>query len=391
MITDAFRSRVLAAYDASPTQIEELLAYNHNTFDHRGLALPLTFPLTPEFHVSAWDAYALEASTIGTFKALQKRLVQLWFPIREGISQSEPYRAATRRGVAADKIAEATGLTLTFPDQLQLRMHHSIVGRIPVLIPGCREDFVRLIQAFTMRNEPLPVPTSMGACTVGGYNNWDRIWALRQDWEATRTFTGEDWNQAFERIRAQKELYQDRFMIVSDGPYSNVSAADLGLLPDEWQRLSFTIRLEHECTHYFTHRIFGSMRDHAMDELIADYFGMVMAVGCFRLDWFLHFMGLEAFPAYREGGRLQNYRGRPPLSDDAFSILQQLVKDAAENLGQFDHVHADTLRREAEAGHMLLALTSLTLEELASPQGGFRLYGAWQAVRQNGLSSDDPN
>jgi hypothetical protein len=170
-------------------------------------------------------------------------------------------------------------------------------------------------------------------------------------------------------------------MIVSAGPYSNVTATDLGLTADEWSRLSFTIRLEHECTHYFTRRVFGAMHNNALDELIADYVGIVAALGHFRADWFLRFMGLEASPTYREGGRLQNYRGQPPLSDAAFSILQKLVKAAAEHLESFDTAHTRELQDNADAGHMLMALTALTLEALASPKAEALLSQAWHTIR----------
>jgi hypothetical protein len=92
-------------------------------------------------------------------------------------------------------------------------------------------------------------------------------------------------------------LYQDRLIILSAGPYSNVTASNLGLTETEWQQLSLKIRLEHESTHYFTRRFFGSMRNNIADELIADYRGIVAALGYYRSDWFLHFVGLESFPA----------------------------------------------------------------------------------------------
>jgi hypothetical protein len=123
------------------------------------------------------------------------------------------------------------------------------------------------------------------------------------------------------------------------------------------------------------------MRNNAFDELIADYIGIVAAVGCFRVDWFLRFMGLEAFPAYREGGRLQNYRGQPPLSDGAFTILLKLVKAAAEYLGSFDTAHAREVRGDMGAGHMLMALTMLTLEALASQEAEALLSQAWHTIR----------
>jgi hypothetical protein len=82
----------------------------------------------------------------------------------------------------------------------------------------------------------------------------------------------------------------------------------------------------------------------------------------------LRFLGLESFPDYREGGRLQNYRGQPPLSESAFKILQALVKSAAENLERFDAEHGDKLRTLNSQPIMLIALTYLTLEELADSQ-----------------------
>lgn len=110
-----------------------------------------------------------------------------------------------------------------------------------------------------------------------------------------------------------------------------------------------------------------------LDELIADYRGIVGATGYYRADWFLRFLGLESFPYYREGGRLQNYRGQPPLSDRAFKILQALVKAAAENLERFDAEHTDKLKDSNIQPLMLTSLTYLTLEELASLEAKFRI------------------
>jgi hypothetical protein len=249
----------------------------------------------------------------------------------------------------------------------------------------------------------------MGACMVAGYNNWDRIHRYRQQWLVNNSES--DWSKEFSRLTTQKELYQDRFIILSDGFYSNVQPAKLGLTADEWRGLSLTIRLEHECTHYFTRRVFNSMRNNLLDELIADYRGIVAATGTYKADWFLHFLGLESFPDYREGGRLQNYRGQPPLSDGAFKILQKLVKAAAENLEAFERnytqqrrgdsrrearkaVLKDTAsRREAsplgriaptnEYQIMLMALTSLTIEELASSNAGKRLQQIIETQQSN--------
>ncbi|WP_363318112.1 hypothetical protein [Nostoc sp. NMS4] len=291
------------------------------------------------------------------------------FPIKEGISQTEAYLSATRRGVATDGISEATGLVLQQPEKLQLILHQSLAGIIPVLITGNRQDFVSLVQALIKRNEPQPIPNSMGACIISGFNNWDRIRQYRQKWGAENFANSEiNWAKEFQGLIPQKQLYQDKFIILSDGDYSNVSATDMGLEKSQWQQLSLTIRLEHECTHYFTRRLFNSMQNNILDELIADYRGIVAATGYYRADWCLRFLGLESFPDYREGGRLQNYRGNPPLSDGAFKIIQALVKAAAENLQCFHAEYATKLTDTNIQPLMLMALTYLTLEELASKE-----------------------
>jgi hypothetical protein len=128
--------------------------------------------------------------------------------------------------------------------------------------------------------------------------------------------------------------------------------------------MSLLIRRDHECTHYFTRRLFGSMRNNVLDELIADYAGLVAATGRFRAGWFLRFMGLEDFPRYRPGARLDIYRGKPPLSDGAFRVLQALVRSAAENLERFDAERGP--RSPEETALTLTALASLRLEDLAA-------------------------
>jgi hypothetical protein len=370
-----FRQQFLTSYGANDSEIEELLAYNDNVFDFSALQFPLRFPLPSEPHIAAWKEYVAKAEQIGAFEALKSVLVQFSFPIRDGISQSEGYRAATRQGILVDGIAEATGLVLNQPEQLQLFVHPSLAGDIPIIQTSNREDFVSVVRSLTMRGEPKPVPASMGACIVGGFNNWDRIRQHHRQWESeNRDRCSEaNWAEEFKRLLPQKQLYQDRFVILSGGFYSNVDASDIGVDDREWQRLSYIIRLEHECTHYFTRRLFGSMRNNLLDELIADYRGIVAAVGGYRADYFLRFLGLESFPNYREGGRLQNYRGQPPLSESAFKILQALVKDAAQTLERCDRNYGDEFRSTNTQPLMLAALSCLTLEELASSEGHSRL------------------
>ncbi len=360
------RRSVLVSFGASESEIDELLSYNKNHFNWQKLPEKVKFPLESEPFLEVWEDYCKKSKKIGVFNALKIPIIQLWFPIREGTSKEDYYRMVTRRGVHPSKVKEATGIELEHPESIQLLIHPTPAGKIPIIVTRGRKDFVTFIQAIIGKNEPISVPESMGAIMIAGYNNWDRIRRYRRNWE--ENFEGKDieeaWREEFRRLIPRKELYQDKFIILSDGAYSGIPAEVMGMKEDDWRELSTVIRREHECAHYFTRRVFSSMKNRLLDELIADFMGIREAVGCFRADWFLRFMGLENYPEYREGGRLENYREN--LSDGAFRILQKIAKKAAENLEVFDSEHGRELHNLKGKTLLLLTLTKFTPEELAS-------------------------
>jgi hypothetical protein len=368
----AARETVLRSCGADSDCLPELLAYGDNPYS-RVPALGVSgLPLADEPHLSAWEEYERDARLHGVVPSLSRRFAQLLFPIEKGISQSADYLAATKRGRFETADSYAPGLRFDDPAGIRLSIHESIGGRIPVLAASERSDFVALVRAFSARNEPEDVPDSMGACTVTGLNNWDRVRAYRRRWEqeqsgASSGASEERWLEVFrEELVPRKELYQDRFIILSSGPYSGCSADSVGLEESEWRRLSVAIRREHEFTHYFTYRVFGKMRNNLLDELIADFVGLVRSFGRYRKELALRFLGIESYPRYREGGRLQNYCGNPPVSAAAFRVLQSIACRAVD--------HLDELAREREAellsldnlARMVYQLSRLPLEQLAS-------------------------
>lgn len=355
---------------AKQSEINELIEYNRNQFQSYQWYVKNSLPLEDEAHLVVWQEYCREAKQIGVEAALKKRLVQLNFKIAKNISNMQLYRDVTKKGKAVEKQLQKSSLQLQ-SEELELFIWQTMAGKIPVIVANRRSDFVALIRALTKKNEPEPIPDSMGACIIGGYNNWDRIHRYRQSWsDRVKPHNSEaDWQQEFKQLIAQKQLYQDRFIILSRGSYSNVNPADLGIEADRWDELSLTIRLEHECTHYLTRRLLGSMRNNLLDEAIADYQGIVAANGSYRADWFLHFMGLGG-DEYRAGGRLENYRGTPQLSVGAFAILQDLVRKIALNLEAFDRqYYAGCDRSELDKLAVFFTLTSSTLIDLAAADG----------------------
>ena len=366
----SFRSGVLEKLGAQGEVLEEMLAYSSRAFDVSSEDRAREYPLPDEESVAAWERYALEAADVGLFERLQQCLVQLNFPIAAGISESSTYQAATRRGEAPPIAEPGDGLSLADPEGLRLLIHPTPAGRVPVLIAAQRQDFESLLQALTRRNEPEPISPAVGATMIAGYNNWERVRDFKGAWKAENPFGL--WAVGFNELIPQKHLYQDRFILLSSGRYSDVPAADLGLEEDEWIEQSIAIRREHECAHYFTRRVFGIMQNALHDEIVADYMGIVEVAEHFRADWFLHFMGLEDTPRFRTSGRLGTYRGDPALSDEAFEVLQSLVVAAASNLEAADRERRQRLDLKSKA-LTLCALCELSIEEIASSAGAERL------------------
>lgn len=364
---DAGRAEILRGFGAGRAETAELLAYNQSAF-----VVPpsVDLPLPDEPFVEAWRRYADEAHHRGVLPVLREHLVQLRFPIAAGMSADAAYGAAIRRGALPDATDD---LRLRDPDGLRLFIHPTPAGAVPVLLAPDRADFEALVRALVKRNEPAPLPASMGACMVGGYNNWGRVAALRRRWEAGEVDAGGagEWSAAFAVLKPRKELYQDRFVLLSNGPYSGVPADAMEMEPGEWSRASVAIRLEHECVHYFTRRVLGSMRNNLLDELLADYGGIVAAAGRYRADWALRFLGLEGEDGCRVDGRMWNYRGEPPLSDAAFAVLQRLVRAAVMRLEAMDAGLGEEDRTPLGTARVLLALAERTMEEIVDCRAPF--------------------
>ena len=322
--------------------------------------------LADEPQVSFWRSYVEEAGRDGVARALRRRFPQLGFPIGEGLSQLSEYREATRKGLFDREGPVRLGLENE--QLLSLSMSEGFAGAVPVLVARHRPDFVRLVRALTARNEPEAVPDAMGACLVKGLADWDRVAAYRRDWEARlgRAAGAEEWSAEMAAgLAPRKELWQDRLILLSDGPYSAVPAGEVGLPDAEWRERSLALRLAHESFHYLTLRLAGSIRSHLLDELVADYAGLVAAFGRYDARRALRFLGLDRLPEIRPEGRLAVYRGS--LSDQALAPLARLVARAAANLERFAPA---ALADPGAARDRLLALAALGLDGLADESWG---------------------
>jgi hypothetical protein len=332
-----------------------------------GVVAKLAQARAEEPHVAVWREYGQRAREVGVFAALAAVFPQLRFPIQDGISQEPAYAAATRRGKLEEADAFSPGLLLERPESLLLTFSDGVAGLLPLLIAGTRADFESLVRAFTERNEPRAVPASMGACFVKGLNNWDRVTRHRRVWEAENGTAGDEdaWREELGRFAAQKARYQDRFVILSRGPYSGVAGADVRVTETEWLERSLIVRAEHESTHDLTWRLFGIVRSHATDEIIADFVGLVRAFGVYPDGIARVLLGVDRLPAFRDGGRLANYRGNPALDDDDFAEVCTLAADATRQLATLATRHGQRLVDATFLARLVYALSLASLPELA--------------------------
>ena len=352
------RIEILKAFGAQGRNIALLLNYNDNKFNLNIKSLNNINKYDDEPFVNDWLIYRKLMDSNRVLDVLRCIFIQLNFPIEEGISKQEEYLAAVRKGILLPERIEASGVKFNYPDRIELDIYQTQAGKIPIITVNNREDFKNLIRAVSKRNEPVDIPDSFGASMFSGYNNWNRINTYKKKFLENNS--EDKWPEEFSKLIPQKHLYQDKFIILSNSFYSGVDTDEIGLSEKIWKEKSLIIRKEHECTHYFTKRIFASMRNNIYDEIMADYAGVMAAFGVFKSDLFLKFLGLEKYPDYRKTGRLEIYKGE--LTGNAFKVLQSLIVKAAKNL----EVYSMNQGQKEGISKTLIKLAKLTLEELAA-------------------------
>ena len=229
-----------------------------------------------------------------------KRYPQLLLPVEEGISQSEEFKDAVLRGKPVDREPDfsfAAGDCLTSCD--------TPAGRAEILFLENRDDFVHAYRALGYRCEPADIPPSVGAATILGLFNWEKIHAHEAEWLAAGNT---DWPAEFARFTSDKANFVDTLILLSAGPYSSVSAQQAGLGNAEWIEKSIQIRKYHELTHFVCRQKVPEKKDALRDEIYADCIGLLSAFGTYDTRLAEVFLGIET-GTFREGGRLSHYMG----------------------------------------------------------------------------------
>jgi hypothetical protein len=319
-----------------------------------------------ELFVSDWIDCCLEARRRGAVPALQDFLFELNFPIAGGISGSPEYQSLA---LAGHRSLEEVRRHITVacptweePDGMRVFLHDTGAGLLPVIHAASRTDFVTLVRAIVHRNEPVPIPRSMGSNFINGYTNRRRYLRVRE--ALVRGVLGPE--------SRNPQLWRDKLLLLTSGPYSGISPETMGLDPSEWNRRSTAIRLHHESCHYIARRLFPELKFGIQDELVADFVGLTEATGRFRAADFLHFMGLENHPECRADGRLKTYDRKLMQEPEASEAIARLLVAAAGTLEEFFSTW-EVVRYHREKLRIVASLTHLPLELLADASAGSRL------------------
>lgn len=212
---------------------------------------------------------------------------QLMIPVKEGISQTEEYKAVVLKDdrsavdIMWNKygsiIAELEEAALYYgfvgDENDRLDVVNTPVGEIKVITFGKREDFERAIRCIVKKCEPVKIPASMGAIFLNGVNNHVKF--------------------------RRNEEFKDTLIILSSGAYSNV-----------WSENAVTIRKFHELTHFIMRKSFPDDVNALRDEVLADAMGLIAAYNKFDAEPVKLFLGTKG-DKYKEGGRLENYTDDP--------------------------------------------------------------------------------
>lgn len=223
---------------------------------------------------------------------------QLLLPVREGESKSEEYKNAVLRGLPMLGKAEFTG-----SEEDRIIEFKTPAGPISIIYFELREDFEHALRALAHKCEPVEVIPSVGASTIRGLINWQKI---RQHKLAYLASGGIDWGGEFRKFTADKSNYIDSVILLSGGYYSAILPEEVGMESREWKTRSYQIRMYHELTHFVCRSEFPEDIDAIRDEVMADAIGLTAATGSYDPSLARLFLGISG-NTVKNGGRITHY------------------------------------------------------------------------------------
>jgi hypothetical protein len=196
---------------------------------------------------------------------------------------------------------ETAPLTLQdiFSGSAEAWLESTPAGRIPVIYTTSRENFLRALQFLNPGASALNVPASVNAFTINSRS---------------------------------EDAPGHRIILLNEAGYSGISGKETGMTEEEWIEKSMTLRLRHEACHYFSLRVLGGMKNHALDEVAADCAGQLAALGTLSAAHQTRFFGISEGSVI-PGGRFSFYMKN--LRDDAAREVIETMETALSSLESY--------------------------------------------------------
>lgn len=265
---------------------------------------------------------------------LARTYQQLYLRPEPGKSQTEAYRKIVKKGMEAER--EDLSHFMGSP-QDSLALAHTPEGDVTVVTLAERKDFETFLQIMLYHCEPETILPSVGAMTLDGLVNWAKIRRHKEAFLKDHLFWA--WGEEFKAFTSRPENYRDTMIVLSTGPYSNLSPEEAGFSPEAWMDISQTIRTYHECTHVICRRRYPGKIDALRDEIIADCIGLLAALGRYDVPLAGKFLGVT--PKGYTGGRLAHYlearQGDTASLQQLGADIYRSMEQMAELVGQSFH------------------------------------------------------
>lgn len=256
------------------------------------------------------------------FEELAERFPQLYVCPAE--DAEEAYKRAVTKGVPPSEhdLSHFCGT-----DDDWLRVEQTPAGLVEVLFLKCREDFETFLRCTTHRCCPDVIPPSIGAMTIDGLADWQRVRAKRL---ACASMWEEGGREEFDAFLSDRTQYRITLVVLSEGPYSALDASRTPYGREEWLVVSREIRLYHELAHVTCRRLMPDDKPPVWDELTADAHGLLRATGHYDASLALRFLGIEE--KRYVGGRLEEY-----LDVDQSSRMDDVAVEVAKACEHIAH------------------------------------------------------
>jgi hypothetical protein len=198
-----------------------------------------------------------------------------------------------------------------------LRVFDTQAGQVEVLFLKKRHDFENFLRCIGHRAQPVEIPSTIGAITYTNLADWQKI----NQGVAEGMASGLSASEAFKALTANPANFRIALIAISEGPNSAVPAEKTPYDKRTWLKISRDIRTYHELCHFVCRRVMPDDKPAILDEVTADFNGIVHALGHYDASLAALLLGVNESGYY--GGRLEEY-----LTDEQKADIDEIAREA---------------------------------------------------------------